>query len=84
MPATEPDYDVMQDLTDEAATEDGADEDESGSALDAELLMHAEAAGLDPKKAEALKDFVDRCMSLKDEGAYEADDTGADDTDTEE
>lgn len=75
-----PDYDVMAD-----APEDDAPETETeGSGLDPELLLHAEAAGLDEAKAEALKMFVDRCVALKDEGSYEAESETEDDTETEE
>ncbi len=66
MAASEPNYDAM-DL--EMAEEEEA-APEAGT-LDDELLMHAEAAGFDAVKAEALKAFVERCVELKDTGSYD-------------
>jgi hypothetical protein len=63
-----PDYDAMDD---EAETEEVDDEEDAdASALDDELLMHAEAAGLDEAKAAAMKLFVERCVDLKSGGGY--------------
>jgi hypothetical protein len=66
MAASEPNYDAM-DL--EMAEEEEA-APEAGT-LDDELLMHAEAAGFDAVKAEALKAFVERCVELKGSGSYD-------------
>jgi hypothetical protein len=60
----EPNFDEM-DLDEDMPVEEAA-------GLDEELLMHAEAAGLDAAQAEALKMFVERCVSLKEEGSYDA------------
>ena len=63
-----PDYDMMDDM------EEMPEEEEStGSDLDAELLMHAEGAGMSPEQAESLKLFVERCVQLKNEGDYSED-----------
>jgi hypothetical protein len=59
----EPNFDAMD------LDEDMPEEEAEG--LDAELLMHAESAGLDAAQAEALKMFVERCVSLKEEGSYD-------------
>ncbi len=64
---SEPDYSAM-DL--EMPEDDTAPEAEAGT-LDDELLMHAEAAGFDAVKAEALKAFVERCVELKGSGSYD-------------
>jgi hypothetical protein len=66
MAASEPNYDAMDLEMDEAM----ATEAEAG-ALDDELMMHAEAAGFDATKAEALKAFVERCVELKGSGSYD-------------
>lgn len=80
--AETPDYDVM---ADEPADDSPPDsESGSGGKLDPELLMHAEAAGLDEAKAEALKLFVERCMELKGEGSYEDGAGAEDDTEPDE
>jgi hypothetical protein len=59
------------------------EEEAEESALDDELLAHAEAAGLSPEQAEAMKAFVERCVSLKDEGSYEAEEPAAETEDDE-
>lgn len=65
MAASEPNYDAM-DL--EMAEEEAAPET---GALDDEFLMHAEAAGFDAVKAEALKLAIERCVELKGAGSYD-------------
>lgn len=55
-----------------APAEDMALEEEAEEAMDGELMMHAATLGFsDPAKAEALKAFIERCVALKDEAAYE-------------
>lgn len=67
----EPNYDAM-DLDEDMP-------EESTEGLDAELLMHAESAGLDEAQAEALKLFVERCVSLREEGSYDVEEDMLDD-----
>jgi hypothetical protein len=67
----EPNFDEMD------LDEDMAEDVPAG--LDEELLMHAEAAGLDAAQAEALKMFVERCVSLKEEGSYDVEEDAAED-----
>jgi hypothetical protein len=79
MATTEPDYDAM----DEAMADEPLDLEED-SGLDAELLMHAESAGFDAVKAEALKAFVERCVELKSTDSYDVlEDEEVDDIDEE-
>jgi hypothetical protein len=66
MAASEPNYDAM----DLEAEEVVAPEAEAGT-LDDEFLMHAEAAGFDAVKAEALKLAIERCVELKSQGSYD-------------
>lgn len=65
MAMSEPNYDAM----DLEMADAGADADPT--TLDDELMMHAEAAGLDQAQAEAMKLFVERCVELKGSGSYE-------------
>jgi HPt (histidine-containing phosphotransfer) domain-containing protein len=67
----EPNFDAM-DLDEDMPVDEPA-------GLDEELLMHAEGAGLDSTQAEALKAFVERCVSLREESAYEVEEEPAED-----
>jgi HPt (histidine-containing phosphotransfer) domain-containing protein len=67
----EPNFDEMD------LDEDMAEDVPAG--LDEELLMHAEGAGLDATQAEALKMFVERCVSLREESAYDVEEDAPED-----
>ena len=70
--------DAMFDAMDEElGGAEEAVEEESG--MDPELAMHAEAAGLDPAQAEAMKMFIERCVALKDGGDYAVEEEPASD-----
>ena len=66
MAASEPNYDAMD--LEMAEEEEAAPE---AGALDDEFLMHAEAAGFDAVKAEALKLAIERGVELKNQGSYD-------------
>lgn len=79
----------MPDMFEAMDEEMGADdaevetEDEAATKLDSELMLHAEAAGLSAEQAEAMKMFVERCVALKSEGSYEAEEPAAETEDDE-
>jgi hypothetical protein len=79
-------FDDMKFEDDGAMTPDGEDEmleDEAEEEIDAEFAMHAAALGFNtPEQQKAFKSAVERCVALKEEGAYEEDpmgDMGGDD-----
>lgn len=47
------------------------DEDASEGKLPASLMMLADKLGFDEEKAQALKDFIEECMSSEDSGEYQ-------------
>jgi hypothetical protein len=74
MASKEPNYDAMADETETALALTDDAEDETESDLDAEFLMHAKDAGLTEAQAGSLKLAMERCIELKGEGAYTAED----------
>lgn len=81
MASKDPDYDAMAETADEpmGALALGDEEDGDGAGLDEEFLMHAKDAGLTEAQAKSMRLAIERCVELRDQGDYGADEPDADD-----